>query len=150
LKWIEAAIPALGSGWRYPGFLSPLQPVAHFAHGQDVPGAEFAPQLGNVRVNGAADDGLGVAPDFAHQLEAGGDGALAVGEGDEEVVLLRREVDALAAPKYGVRGAVELEVVDALGALASGAAQQCLDARQQLEKAERLRQVIVRAELEAA
>src|SRR5258707_8375740 len=52
-----------------------LQPIPYFPGRHDVTRRcwivlELASQFGDVRINGSADDNVGVAPDLPHQLQA--------------------------------------------------------------------------------
>ena len=95
-----------------------------------------------------------VAPDALEQLVARQHEAAVVEQLPEQVELLRRELDLLAADRRLAAAGVDAQVAvrDHLGlelaALRRGAPQDRLDPRDELARVERLRQVVVGADLE--
>ena len=93
-----------------------------------------------------------VAPDARHQLVAREDAPRVAREEPEEVELLRRQPHLAARLPHVARPALELDVAEAeLLVVDPGrrrAAQDALHARRELAGRERLRDVVVRAELE--
>src|SRR5919201_278276 len=116
---------------------------------------ELAPQLPDVDVDGARVAGEGVAPDALQQLVAREDEAAMVEQLPEQVELLRRELDLLLPDLHLAPACVDDEVaVLELRALAGGALRRRTPKdrahpRDELARVERLRQVVVGADLEA-
>src|SRR5581483_8689676 len=129
------------------------QLVAGAADGADaLRVVELAPQLRDVHVHGAGAARVGHAPDEVEQPLAREHDPRVLEEAREQVELLARQLDRLAAHRHLARVAAEDDVPrredDVLGA-ALGATQDRLDPRRQLARRERLRDVVVGAELEA-
>src|SRR4051794_8304038 len=130
--------------------------VADAPHGDDRRRvAELAPELAHVDVDGARVARERVAPDALEELVAGEHEAAMVEQLPEEVELLRRELhlvvaDAhLAPPGVDVQVAVLDDGALPLAPIGRRAAQDRPDARHELARVERLREVVVRADLEA-
>src|SRR5438067_3361615 len=130
--------------------------VADAPHGHDRRGlAELAAQLPHVDVHGARVPGERVAPDALEQLVAREDETAVVEQLPEQVELLRRKLDLLVPHLDLAPAGVDHEVTvlqrRALGILSVGrrAAQDRLHARDELARVERLRHVVVGADLEA-
>ena len=127
-------------------FRPAAQQDAALANAQPVSAAEA--QLARVA-------GEGVAPDALEQLIAGQNEATVVEQLPEEVELLRGELDLIGSDFHLSPAGVDAEIaVPELLALVAaplgrGAAQNRLYARDELTGVERLRQVVVRADLEA-
>src|SRR6202162_2955033 len=120
---------------------------------------QFSSQLRNVSVDRAADDGVGVTPHLAHELQARNNRAPAPHEREKKLVLLWSDLDDLAGPRDGSGGEIDLDVAEPLDrgrrrprrAGEPGVSpQQRLDTREDLEDAEGFRHVVVRAELQSA
>src|SRR5712691_8868670 len=133
-----------------------LESVAGLADGEDMPryrriGFELAAQLGHVRVHGAALHRGAIAPYLGEELHAADDSPAASQQREQQVELLRGERDRPAAAQHGAgcgddfHGAELLRLASGVSRW-SGAPQQRLDARQELEHAERLCDVVVRAQ----
>src|SRR3989440_1306140 len=111
-----------------------------------------------MRIHGAAQHLGAVPPHFAQQVEPGHHRAAPPQQCDEQVELFRRERHRLAASEDGAGGRNHLDVTKPLGRRAAvfpgdggrRAAQQRLHAGEQLEHTERLGDVVVRAQPEAA
>src|SRR5579884_1132265 len=126
--------------------------VAGPAHRPDALGvSQLAPQLRDVHVDGARAAGIRHAPDEIEQALAREDDAGMLEEARQEVELLARELDRLACHRVLVGVAAQHDVARGehlvLGAPV-GAAQDRLDPRGELSRRERLRDVVVRPELE--
>ena len=107
-----------------------------------------------MHVDGARVAGERVAPDALEQLVARQHEPAVVEQLPEQVELLRRELDLLAVDLHLAPAGVDLELAVGylarlqLAALGDAAAQDRLDARDELARVERLRQVVVGADLE--
>src|SRR5215218_10692244 len=129
--------------------------VADAPHGDDRGGlAELAPQLPHVHVHRTRVTREGVAPDALEQLVAREHEAAMVEELPEQVELLRRQLDLLVADLHLATSGVDAEIAvpesrarDFL-AVGGGAAKDRLHARDELARVERLRQIVVRADLQ--
>ena len=116
--------------------------------------AELAAELADVDVDGARVAGEGVAPDALEQLVAREHEAAVVEQLPEQVELLRRELDLLLADAHLAAAGVDRQVAVAellaldLAALGRRAAEDRLHAGDELARVERLRQVVVGADLE--
>src|SRR5579875_987571 len=127
--------------------------VARAAHRPDPVGvAELAPELRHVHVDGAGPARIRHAPDEVEQAFPGEDDAGVLEEAGEQVELLARQLDRPAGDRHlaGVAAQHDLArrqhlVLDA----PLGAAEDRLDPGGELARRERLRDVVVRAELEA-
>src|SRR5437870_3470703 len=157
----EATSAATTRGCISVGASLPIEPVAGFADGEDVArrrrvDLELAAQLGHVRVHRAAEHGGAVTPYLAQQLHPRRHRAASFDQGVQQVELLGCEAHRRAAPQHGARRGDDLDVAELLGrpgAVAtrrSGATQQRLHARKQLQDAERLGDVVIGAEPEPA
>ena len=129
--------------------------VAHAPHRHDRRRvAELAPHLPHVDVDRARVAGERVAPDALEQLVAREHEPAVVEQLPEEVELLRRELDLLVADHHLAAAGVddEVAVADLVALLAAPvgrrAAEDALHARHELARVERLRQVVVGADLE--
>src|SRR5918995_2279768 len=129
--------------------------VADPPHGHDRRRlAELPAKLAHVDVHGARVPREGVAPDALEQLVARKHEPLVVEQLPEQVELLRRELHLLGAdanlapPGVDDELAVAHHLLLALPALGRRAAQDRLDAGDELPRVERLRHVVVRADLE--
>src|SRR5262249_36850834 len=117
--------------------------------------AQLAPQLADVDVDRPRVAGEGVAPHALEQLVARPHEATVVEELPEQVELLRGELDLVVADANLAAAGVDeqLAVLDLralpLAALGRRAAKDRLDARHELARVERLRHVVVGADLEA-
>src|SRR5262249_25290734 len=129
--------------------------VADAPHGDDRRRvAELAADLAHVHVDGARGAREGVPPHALQQLVAGEHETAVVEQLPEQVELLRRQLDLVVADVDLALARVDDEVavrqllrlVTAL--LGSGSAEHALDAGDQLPRVERLRQVVVGADLE--
>src|SRR6185295_18371177 len=116
--------------------------------------AELPAQLADVHVHRSRVAGEGVAPHALEQLVARQHEALVVEQLPEEVELLRGELDLVLADEHLAAARVDLEVAVLelrallLAALRRRAAEDRLDARDELARVERLREVVVGADLE--
>ena len=130
--------------------------VADAPHGDDRRCiAELAPDLAHVDVDGARVPGERVAPHALEELVAREDDPAVVEQLPEEVELLRREPDLLVADVHLALARVDREVavLELLGlgapALGRRPAEDALHARDELTRVERLRHVVVGADLES-
>src|SRR5205814_10371080 len=132
-------------------------PVADTAHGADVAGtgcvvAELVPQIADVHVDDVVVAVPFAAPDAVQQLAAGEDHVRFGAEGVEQVELGPRQLDGHAVeadlPAYGVDGerADPPSVHRRLGRPGAGAAQHRPDPGDELVRAERLGELVVRAD----
>src|SRR3954454_8712242 len=126
--------------------------VAGAAHRPDpLRVAELAPQLCDVHVDGTGPAGIRHAPDEVEQPLTGEDDARMLEEAREEVELLARQLDQRAGNRHLVGVAAQDDLACSehlvLGAVL-GAPQDGLDSGRQLARRERLRDVVVRPELE--
>src|SRR4051812_1361710 len=141
---------------RFPlGVLRRRHLVADAPHGDDRRCvAELAAQLADVHVDRARVACEGVAPHALEQLVARQHEAAVIEQLPEEIELLRRELDLFLADAHlaPARVDVQVAVLDRLGlevaAVRGRATQDRLHARDELARVERLRQVVVRADLE--
>ena len=128
--------------------------VPDAVHGADDVGAELAAQRADVRVDGARARRHVVAPHLLEQLFAGRHPTGPRREVHEQVELGRREVHELAVLTHAARRGIELDVADRRRdrrrspATRAGATQDRVHARDELAGAERLRHVVVGADLE--
>src|SRR5581483_9217803 len=116
--------------------------------------AELATELADVDVHRPRVAGEGVAPHTLEQLVAREHEAAVVEQLPEEVELLRRELDLLVGDVHLAPAGVDVEVAVldrlalAVAPLRRRTAQHRPDARDELPRVERLRQVVVGADLE--
>src|SRR6266516_7940481 len=113
--------------------------------------AELAAELRDVHVDGPGSAGVGHPPDPIEQLVTADHYARILEQGREQVEFLRRQLDRLAVDRNLARVPVQNDVVQRehlFRAAPVGAPQDCLHAGDELARRERLRQVIVGAELE--
>src|SRR6185437_15436426 len=114
---------------------------------------ELLPDPGDVHVDGAGGDVGAVLPNFAQQLLARDHAMAVINQIAQELQLFLRHADGLTA--FADLGALEIDVdifemeaADGDAILLANAAQQSVDAGQQLGWVERLCQIIVGAEFE--
>jgi hypothetical protein len=142
---------------------SEFEAVTVFADGEDVTGSggivfEFAAEFGDVRVHGATNDGGGIAPNFAQELETADDGAAGAEECEQKTELFGGELDGLRSAANRAGGDVNFYVAEAVDFVSCdgrawrglGAAEKGFDAGEKFEEAEGLCNVIVGAHAEAA
>ena len=116
--------------------------------------AELAPNLPNVDVDGPRIAGEGVPPHALEQLVAGEHEPAMVEELPQQVELLRRELDLLVAHVHLTPARIDRElpvaqlVTFVAAALRDDAPQDALHACDELARVERLRQVVVGADLQ--
>src|SRR5215204_1398108 len=116
---------------------------------------ELPPQLADMDVDGAGVTRERIAPDALEQLVPGEHEAVVIEQLPEQVELLWRELDVLPVDLHLTPARVDQQgaVPDLrrlrLAALRGRAAQDRLDPRNELPRVERLREVVVRADLEA-
>ena len=127
--------------------------VPRAAHGADQLGAvELAAELADVHVDRARPAGEREPPDPLEDALAPDDDARPLGEVPDQVELACRELDRRAVDRGRPRATVEHHVAgveDVVLGLGLRAAQHRMDARDELARRERLRHVVVRAQLEA-
>src|SRR5205814_6028882 len=113
--------------------------------------AQLAPELGDVHVDGARAAGIRHPPHEVEQLLAREHDARVLEEAREQLELLARQLDRRAGDRHVARVAPQDDVAGGEhGVLAAllGAPEDRLDARRELARRERLRDVVVRPELE--
>src|SRR5687768_1787667 len=112
-------------------------------------GGDLLADLLDVAVDGAVGDDALVAVHRVDELVAGVDAAGVGGEDLEELVFDGGELEVLAGDARLEAGVVQPQAALGRGSAAPGAAQDGLDAGDDLARAERLADVVVGAELEA-
>ena len=117
---------------------------------------DLAPQLGDVRIHGAAEHGSAVPPNLLHQLEAGGDRTIAPDEREQQRECLRCELDIATVAADPARLHIDDDVAEAQVLFPSMILaprmppKQEFDALEQFHQSERLCQVLIGAGAEAA
>src|SRR5438067_8356678 len=117
---------------------------------------QLASQLRNVRIDRPAHDRRAIAPHRAEKLVPADDTPLPTQQRDEQIELLRRQLDPLARAAYRARADVDLDFPEALDhrryrrrrALSpmTRPPNQRLDSGEQLEHTKGFRDVVVRAQ----
>src|SRR5258706_3759408 len=131
--------------------------VAHTVHGNDVTlpavvGFEFAPQVADVAIDGALVTFEGHAMRSSEQLRAGEDAPRLAYQAGENLEFGRRQADGLFGQQHFIARAVQGHVPGADHValrVAARPAQDDAHTRSQLARAERLGDVIVRAQFQA-
>jgi hypothetical protein len=119
---------------------------------------EFAAELGDVCVDGPADDRGGVAPHFSHELEARDDGAAGAKKSEKQAEFLGSKLHAFRSAADRAGSDVDFDFAEVmnftgLGRRVAGrlrATKEGFDAGKQFEKAEWFSDVIVGAQAQAA